>query len=233
MEIKSYAKSFFSLVYPEYCSACGDALYRNESVLCTRCLAELPRTGFHRDPENEVARMFWGRVPIVHATSFIYFAKGSRFRQILHELKYNDQPHTGYVMGRMFGNELKDTPFARVDIVHPVPLHPSRLKSRGYNQSERIAAGMCDALHLRLETDCLARTRATHTQTRRSRYERWENVGHMFVCSKPQEVVHKHVLLIDDVITTGATLEACSQCLVNIEGTRVSIATLAYARLQS
>jgi len=233
MKAVSYAKSFLSLIYPEYCSACGEALFRNESVLCTKCLAELPRTGFHRDDDNEVSRMFWGRVPVIRATSFIYFAKGSRFQLIVHEMKYREQPYVGYYMGLLFGQELKNSAYAGADLVIPVPLHPSRLKSRGFNQSEKIASGICDSLHLELAADCLERIHATRTQTRRSRYERWENMEHMFVCSRPDKVAHKHILLVDDVITTGATLEACAQCLAEVEGTTISVATLAYARLRS
>jgi ComF family protein len=230
-EIQSYLQGFTNLVFPSYCAACGHALYRNEHMLCLSCFAGLPRTCFHRDEDNEVAQMFWGRVPVCHATSFMYFAKGSRYQQILHELKYNGQKQIGTGLGRMFGNELKDTVFSTADLIHPVPLHPSRLKKRGYNQSELIASGMAEILDLPIETDLISRVEDTLSQTRKSRYERWENVENIFHCEKPDALVHKHILLVDDVITTGATLEACANSLGRVEGITISIATLAFAKL--
>jgi ComF family protein len=230
--LQSYWQGFAGLVFPRYCAACGNALYRNEDVLCMGCHADLPRTGFHLDPENEVAQIFWGRVPVVNATSFIYFVKGSKYQQILHELKYNGQKKIGPVMGQMFGSELKNTPFSTADIIIPVPLHPSKLRKRGYNQSELIAAGMGEVLHLPVETSAISRAIDTSTQTHKSRYERWENVRYIFHCENPGVLKDKHVLLVDDVITTGATLEACASCLIPVEGIKISLASLAFAKLQ-
>jgi ComF family protein len=230
--LQSYFQGFAGLIFPRFCAACGQALYRNENILCMGCYAELPRTGFHHDPENEVAQMFWGRVPAENATAFMYFAKGSRFQQILHELKYNGQKQIGGAMGRMFGNELKNTAFSTADMIIPVPLHPSKLKSRGYNQSELIAKGISEILHLPLETELISRNADTKSQTHKSRYERWENVSHIFQCKNPAVLKNKHVMLVDDVITTGATLEACASCLVQIEGIKISLVSLAFAKLR-
>jgi ComF family protein len=196
------------------------------------CYAGLPRTCFHHDPENEVAQMFWGRIPVERATSFMYFVKGSRYQQILHELKYNGQRQIGPAMGRMFGSELKNTPFSTAEIIIPVPLHPSKLKKRGYNQSELIALGIGEVLHLPVETAMISRTADTRSQTHKSRYERWENVRYIFHCGNPEALKDKHVLLVDDVITTGATLEACATCLVPVEGIKISMVSLAFAKLQ-
>jgi ComF family protein len=200
--------------------------------MCLRCLTDLPRTGFHQDPENEVAQMFWGRIPLNQVSSFIYFAKGSRYQHILHELKYNGQKRIGIEMGRMFGNELKNTPFSGVDLIHPVPLHHKKQKKRGYNQSELIASGMAEILHLPVATTFISRKDDTLSQTRKSRYERWENVQHIFRCENPDAIRNKHILLVDDVITTGATIEACASCILGGEGVTVSVASLAYAKLQ-
>jgi ComF family protein len=230
--LQGYLQGFAGLIFPRYCAACEQALYRNENILCMSCYAELPRTGFHCDPENEVARMFWGRIPAEQVTSFMYFAKGSRFRNILHELKYNGQKQIGPVMGRMFGSELKNTPFSTADVIIPVPLHPSKLKTRGYNQSELIASGIGEILHLPLETGLITRTIDTRSQTHKSRYERWVNVSHIFHCENPEVLKNKHVMLVDDVITTGATLEACASCLVPVEGIKISLVALAFAKLQ-
>lgn len=230
--LESYLQGFAGLIFPRYCAACGDALYTNEKILCMGCHAELPRTGFHHDAENEVAQIFWGRVPAEHVTSFMYFAKGSRFQQILHELKYNGQKEIGITMGRMFGGELKNTPFSTADMLIPVPLHPSKLKARGYNQSELIAAGISEILHLPLETNLISRAFDTRSQTHKSKYERWENVKDIFRCENPEALKNKHVILVDDVITTGATLEACSSCLLQVEGIKISLVSLAFAKLR-
>jgi ComF family protein len=226
-----YLQGFASLFFPRSCAACGEVLYRNERILCTKCRIGLPRTGFHLNPENEIARMFWGRIPVVQATSFIYFTKGSPYQQILHELKYRDNCEAGMELGRLFGLELKNSGFARVDLIHPVPLHPDKLRIRGYNQSECIARGMGEILLLPVLTGIIARKADTPSQTRKTRYERWENLRGQFICIDPQTVRQKHILLVDDVITTGATLESCAACLLDTGGNSVSIATLAFARL--
>lgn len=230
--IRQYGQDLFNLFYPETCAACGATLLRNEKILCIPCLAEMPLTGFHLDPENEVARMFWGRVPFRMASSFMLFTRGSRYRHILHELKYRGREDAGYFFGKMFGFALKDTDFATADLIHPVPLHPARFRQRGYNQSALIAEGMAETLGVPLATDLISRRVDSLTQTRRHRYERWENVRHIFRCDRPDRLVNRHVILVDDVITTGATLEACASCIAPLRGLSVSLASLAYAKLQ-
>jgi len=162
----------------------------------------------------------------------MYFSRGSRYQQILHKLKYNGQKQIGSAMGRLFGSELINTPFSTADLIIPVPLHPAKLKTRGYNQSELIAAGIGEVLHLPLETTLICRVIDTLSQTHKSRYERWENVRHIFRCEHPVMIRNKHVMLVDDVITTGATLEACASCLVPIEGIKISLVSLAFAKLR-
>jgi len=230
--LKQYLKGLVCIFYPHVCAACGSVLYFNEKVLCLKCYADLPRTGFHAHADNEVARLFWGRIPVRNATSFIIFNKESRYRKILHELKYKGQELVGTEMGRLFGLELRGTPFAAADIIHPVPLHPYKLRKRGYNQSTLIAGGMADILHIPMATDLVMRVAVTGSQTRKSRYERWENVRNTFRIPFPEALRNRHILLVDDVITTGATIEACAEALLAVPGVTVSIASLAYTRLQ-
>jgi ComF family protein len=232
LDIKKYFHGLISILYPHFCAACGNVLFLNEKVLCLKCFAELPRTGFHSDPENEVSRIFWGRVPVSNATSFIYFNKESRYRQILHELKYRGQQHVGIEMGRLFGLELKETPFANADLIHPVPLHSSKYRKRGYNQSELIARGIAQVLNIPVKSDLVIRALKTRTQTRKTRYERWVNVKDTFQIRDGHSLRDKHVLLVDDVITTGATIEACAASLMSVSGVTVSVASLAFAKLQ-
>lgn len=231
--LKQYFHGLMSLLYPHCCAACGNVLFYNENVLCVKCYAELPRTGFHNDPGNEVARLFWGRLSVRNATSFMYFNKDSRFRQILHELKYRDQQNVGIEMGRLFGLELKDSPFVDADLILPVPLHASKYRRRGYNQSELIARGISQVLRIPVETGLVNRIIGTGTQTRKTRYERWENVKDTFRIQDATILRDKHVLLVDDVITTGATIEACAGVILSVSGVTLSIASLACAKLQS
>ena len=232
VNVKQYLQGLVSIVYPHLCAGCGNVLYYNEKVLCLKCYADLPRTGYHTHTDNEVARLFWGRVPVRNATSFIVFSKESRYRNLFYELKYKGQDRIGTEMGRLFGLELKETPFAGVDIIHPVPLHPHKLRIRGYNQSELIARGIADTLNIPLASDLIIRTTETQSQTRKSRYERWENVRNTFQVRVPDALRNKHVLLVDDVITTGATVESCAEALLTVSGVTVSVASLAYAKLQ-
>jgi len=225
-------ESLLGLFYPRLCPACAEVLYGNENILCLKCMSEFPRTGFHLDPENDMARLFWGRVMINHAAAFYYYQKGSRFQNLIHELKYYHQQQLGISLGRWFGAELKDTSFCRADLIHPVPLHTVKLKKRGYNQSEQIALGLSESLGIPLETNLIERVVNTDTQTRKTKYERWSNVEGIFRVQKPEKLKNRHVLLVDDVVTTGSTIEACAVPVLALEGTVISALTLGYARLR-
>lgn len=230
--LKPYWHGLLGIFFPQGCSVCGSVLYNNEQVLCLKCYADLPRTGFHRDPGNEVARIFWGRIPVNYATSFILFHQGSSYRNLLYQLKYQGRQQIGLELGRLFGLELQDTAFARADLIHPVPLHPAKQRKRGYNQSELIARGMGEVLKIPVVTNLIARVTKTRSQTRKSRYERWENVRDTFRVLFPETLQDQHVLLVDDVITTGATLEACAAALLQTSGVSVSVASLAFTNLK-
>jgi len=189
----------------------------------------MPKTGFWNENENPVARIFWGRVYLQNVSSFLHFQKGGRLQNIIHNMKYKNIKEIGTFLGKLYGYELKNIPNSNVDLIIPVPLHKSKLRKRGYNQSEYIARGISEVLNLPVNTNSIERYIASDSQTRKSRFERWENVKNVFKIVEPQSFIGKHVLLVDDVITTGATLEACARAILEIPGTKVSIATLAFA----
>lgn len=220
---------FFSLVFPQVCPACGNSLYIQENSICTKCLYELPKTNFHLNKDNEVSRLFWGRVKLEAATSYYYYYKGSKFQNIIHQFKYKGQKHIGFNLGKLFGNDLKITYFSEIDIIHPVPLHYRKLKKRGYNQSEYIARGISESMNKPVITDAVYRVTEVETQTIKSRYDRWENIKGVFKIKNVNKLKNKHILLVDDVVTTGSTLEACASEILKLDSTKVSVATLVFA----
>lgn len=229
MKWNDLAYDFWSLFYPRICPACDNPLVRNEEFLCTACLMDLPRTNFHKDRENEVAQMFWGRANVENASAFLYFHKKSKVQHLLHKLKYKGDKEVGRFLGRLAANELIETPFAQIDMIIPLPLHPKKQKIRGYNQSEMIAQGLGEVWGKKTETGVLIRKIANTTQTRKHRYERWLNVEEVFEVVNPDKIANKHILLVDDVVTTGATLEASAGELLKVTNTKVSIITVAKA----
>lgn len=229
-EILSYLKDLIALFFPELCAACGRSLYRTERIICTTCIYHLPLTHFHNDPDNKMARQLWGRFPFVQTIAFLYFRKGNRIQNLMHQLKYKKSPETGSRLGELYAYELKrSTTFKQADLIIPVPLHPAKFKKRGYNQSECIANGLSSILTIPVSATNLVRLENTETQTKKSRYARYENLINAFYIHDESEFINKHVMLIDDVMTTGATLEACSILLQKIEGVEISICTIAYA----
>lgn len=218
-----------NFIFPSNCITCGRLLVENEFVICTFCFYELPRTNFHLDDENQVSQLFWGRINISYATAYFYFSKGGRYQKLIHSLKYEGRSDVGIALGRIFGAEISGSVFNNVDVVVPVPLHRKKLKKRGYNQSEMIARGLCESLDKPLITDLLKRIDHTDTQTRKSRYDRFVNVSGSFSSDKVFDLSEKHILLVDDVVTTGSTLEACAEVLLNEGARKVSIAVLAVA----
>jgi ComF family protein len=219
-----------NLFYPMLCSGCGEFLLRNEKEICTRCQYHLPRTNHHHQPDNKVAKLFWGRVNILNATSFVHFQKGGIVQNMMHQLKYKGRKETGYQLGILFGIELLSSPlYATIDVVIPVPLHASRLAKRGYNQAEWIARGISESMNKDFGGRYLRRIRNNPTQTKKGRFERFENVQTVFEVAHPEEIIGRHVLLVDDVVTTGSTLEACANQLLEAGICRISIATLAIA----
>jgi ComF family protein len=220
------------LFYPEACAACGNSLFSGEKTLCTQCLYYLPKTGFHLKPDNPVARQFWGKVNIHSATSLYFFHKGERVQRLIHRLKYKGEKDVGVFTGRMLGELLMQSPlYQGVNMIVPVPLHNKKLLIRGYNQSDYFAKGISEIMKAPFVSDYLVRSRVTQTQTRKSRFSRFENVDKVFQISNKYESIPKHFLLVDDVITTGSTLASCAETLLQVAESKVSIATIAYARL--
>jgi ComF family protein len=222
-------QDFLSLFFPELCAACGTPLYKNESAICTSCIYHLPVTNFHGDPTNKFCKQLWGRFNFKHASSFVFFRKGDRVQNIIHQLKYNKRPEVGFRMGQLYGTVLKDCKiWDNPDLIVPVPLHPTRLKQRGYNQSESFADGIASVLSVPVINDILIRREYTKTQTQKSRFGRYENLRSAFLCRQPEAFANKHILIVDDVMTTGATIEACCLTLSEIENLEISISTIAF-----
>jgi len=216
--------------FPTLCVTCGSRLVTQEKFLCIDCWLDLPVTNFHLHDKNKVEQLFWGRVKIENATAFFTYNKGSNYQHLIHFIKYKGLKELGFETGRRFGTALSESPeYKSIDFVVPVPLHPKKQKSRGYNQSEWIAGGISEALEKPVSVNNLRRNLHTSTQTRKNRYERWENVESIFEVITPNEFKGKHILLIDDVVTTGSTIESCASQLLRIENVKVSIATLAFA----
>lgn len=227
---KTWLFSFVHLFFPRQCAVCGASLQEGEEGICLKCNMDLPRTNYHLRKDNPVERMFWGKMPLVHAISCFFYHKGSDFRHILHQLKYGGRKDLGEVMGRFMAAELSATGFfSGVDVLVPVPLHPRKQKMRGYNQSECIARGVSAVTGIPVDAASVVRVKHTETQTRKSAYERWENVDGIFRLRRAGAFAGKHVLIVDDVLTTGATTTACADAFKEVDGIRISILTLAVA----
>lgn len=228
--IKDWLYSFLFLLFPRCCVVCGRSLVKGEECICTLCNLNLPRTNYHLREDNPVERLFWGRIPLGHATSFFFYRKGSDFRQILHQLKYGGRKGIGAIMGRYMASELLASGFFQgIDVIIPVPLHKKKQQICGYNQSEWIARGITAVTGIPVDTEMIVRRKNTETQTHKSVFERWENVDGIFELHHVGALAGKHILLVDDVLTTGATTAACAACLAEIEGIHISILTLAIA----
>lgn len=227
---RSYFADFVSLIFPELCQACAKSLYGNEELICADCLYHLPYTDFHLHPDNPVAQKFWGRVPLEAAAALLYFSKGSRVQNLMHQLKYKNKPEVGVYLGKLAGKRLlENTFFSSADIIIPVPLHKQKLLKRGYNQSLSFAEGLAAKLLIPIANNNLIRTTSTESQTKKSRISRYENMKDVFAVKDASQLTGKHALLIDDIVTTGATLEACCNVLLDIPGVKISVAAIAAA----
>ncbi|WP_184550001.1 ComF family protein [Mucilaginibacter sp. FT3.2] len=228
--LRGYLADFVSLLFPQLCSACNASLVANEHILCSDCRYNLPYTNFHTQPDNIVAQQFYGKISVEAAYALYFFNKGGNVQNLMHHFKYRGMHQIGNLLGNIAGRQLKENLiFNSVDYIIPVPLHKKRLKERGYNQSACFADGLAEKLNATVELDNLIRVVATTTQTHKSRFARFENMQEVFTVDKPQRLEGKHVLLVDDIVTTGSTLEACSIELLKVPGLKLSIATIAYA----
>lgn len=230
MKLKSFFNDFLNLFYPNLCEVCGNGLLYSEKVICTKCMYNLPRIRFHSFSENKTTELFGGRIPFVNASSYYYYQKGSDFAELLHKLKYNKNRAIGHFLGEAFAEELKNQDFFQdIDLLMPIPLHKRRQRERGYNQSEIIAEGMQRIVPISIDTVSVQRSVYTKTQTARSKNERFENIENAFTLVNQDNISGKHILLIDDVITTGATIEALFKILQAVPNLKISIASLAIA----
>lgn len=219
-------------LFPRLCVACGTRLLPQERGVCLRCDSTLPYTRLGDTAGNSMEQCFWGRFPISKASALFYYAKSGNVAQILYAMKYHGRKDLCRLMGRRMAEQLAGTRFFHdIDYLIPVPLHPARLRQRGYNQSEELARGLSQQTGIPLLADALTRSKNNDTQTHKGSYARWENTHALFACAaRPSTLEHRHVLLIDDVATTGATLTACADALSDIAGLRLSVLTLAWAK---
>lgn len=218
------------LLFPRCCVVCQGPLSRGEKFICTSCLALLPRTNDHLNPEHPTEKFFWGRLSVEKASSFYYHYKGSDYNRIVYKLKYGHCRQIGRMMGRIMASELEKSGFFEgIDLIVPVPLHPKKERRRGYNQSEWIGRGVSEVTGIPLHTGLLIRTVHTPTQTRKTTSERWENVSGIFESVPNEKPEGKRVLLVDDVLTTGSTLLSAAQTLCTNADVKVSMLTLAVA----
>ncbi len=226
----TFINDFLSLFFPPSCQLCQGVLNKNESFICTNCLGHLPYTQWHKDEANPLHSVFWGKIPLQGATAMLYFHKDNKVQKLMHQFKYKGVKELGFYIGKRYGAQLIEVnPFKQVDFIIPIPLHPKKLKSRGYNQSECFANGLSKAMKIEVLANHLYRIKASETQTRKSKIERWENVKAIFDVHNPDTLIGKHILLVDDVITTGSTMEACAHVLLEIPEVKISVAAIAAA----
>lgn len=224
-----WLSSLLHLFYPHNCEGCGSALVSDAQFLCTRCIHRLPATGFFDKQGNPVEKTFYGRLPLHHAAAVYYFTKASLLQHLLVQLKYKGNREAGYFLGRMLGHALsKAERFKEVEALVPLPLNPKKEFIRGYNQSSLLCEGIREIWKKPVLANAMTRVRFTETQTHRNRLDRWQNMENVFAVTQPESLTNRHILLVDDVITTGATLEACGSSILQVPGSRLSVAAVGY-----
>ncbi|MCQ2231004.1 MAG: ComF family protein [Paludibacteraceae bacterium] len=228
--LRSALDGFVELFYPRLCVGCGEKLFKDEQYVCLQCRSKLPLIREHEVPDNFVEQHLYGRPFIESATALLVYGKETTVQRMVHEIKYHGAKELARSLGTMLGRQLREGRFSSVDAIVPVPLHPKRLKWRGYNQSEWFAMGLSDEMEVPVRTDWVKRVVETSTQTKKSVEERWSNVQGIFeLCEDavPEDMAGKHLLIVDDVITTGATAMACAAAFSSVENVRLSVASIA------
>lgn len=228
--IKNIINSTIHLFYPHVCTGCGSDLLSDDNQLCLKCIHNLPHTNFANHANNPVEKYFWGRLPVKGAYSQFYFSKEFLIQHLIHQLKYKGNTAIGIYLGQLMGATLLNSNrFANIDALVPLPLYADKEHKRGYNQAAIICNGIANKMNIPVLHNAVIRQHATQTQTRKHRTERWQNVQESFKVVNQPLLTGKHLLLVDDVVTTGATLEACGSVILQAPNVTVSIATLAYA----
>jgi len=220
--------NLLNLFFPKVCLGCQNHLTDNELHICTTCRHQLPLTNFHFEKSNAVHKMMYGRIKLEEATALLHFSKKGIVQQLMHNLKYRGHEVVGEFLGEWLGEALKNSEaYKAVDVVVPVPLHKSRQKQRGYNQVDKFGKALAIALNADFNSSTLIKVSATKTQVFKDRLKRSSAIEANFTISEKESLKHKHILLVDDIITTGATIEACANALFEIEGLKLSLATMA------
>ena len=228
---KDYLSAFVYLLFPDSCLACSGVIEQGEEFICSICRVSFPRTDFHLYKENSLAEKFWGKTNVEYAIAYLFFKKESSVQNMLHYLKYKNTPKLGHILGNWYGQELLDNDFyKKFDVIIPIPLHPKKLKKRGYNQSACFGEGLAEVWQIPHLENGIKKVTNTISQTKKSRIERYNNMKEGFVVSNPKEIKDRNILLVDDVVTTGATLEVCVNLLLESGAKTVSIATIAVAQ---
>ena len=229
IQLREIKDSFLHLLFPHVCTGCGSDILNEESVLCMRCMDAMPETNFEMYVNNPVEKTFWGRLPLAGATAQFYFTKESLMQHLMHQFKYKRNKELGLQLGRIMGEKIKASARFEADALVPLPLFPAKEKRRGYNQATLLCEGMAQIMNIPVLDKVIIRPQHTETQTKKGRIERWKNMEGKFILPDPAAIRNLHLLLVDDVITTGATLEACGHELLQAEGVHLSIAALCVA----
>lgn len=228
--ITRYAEALLHMIYPHLCKGCAIDIPQAEQHLCASCLSSLPFTCFEKHADNPAEKIFFGRTNIQAAMGLLYFTKDSLVQSLVHQIKYEGAKELAVFMGKMIGRAmLNEARFGAIDLLLPLPLSRGREKQRGYNQSTLLSEGISSVLQVPVKATALQRLSSQGTQTHKSREERWLQMHQQFICPQPNTLAGRNILLVDDVITTGATLDACASILNAIHGVKTSIATLAIA----
>lgn len=224
------ASSLLHLAFPHLCAGCGTDVLHQQQLLCNSCIAAMPLTCFEHHADNPAAKIFHGRLNVTHATAQYFFTKGALMQELMHQLKYKGNKALGVALGKMMGRQLAVAErFANIDALVPLPLYPEKEHLRGYNQAAVLCAGIAETFRKPVLKNAVIRTHHTQSQTKKNRVERWQNMEGRFLVPHPEALVGKHLLLVDDVVTTGATLEACGRELLQAPQVSLSIATLCFA----
>lgn len=222
--------NILSSIFPEICLGCSAKLRHQEQHVCTKCRHNLPFTSFHKHPINPVLQTFYGRVSIENATALLHYKKNGMVQQLLHQLKYKGRQEVGTILGNLLGHELKkEASYSAITHIIPVPLHQKRLRKRGYNQVTTFGQQLAQHLEAAYIDDILIKVNNTKTQAFKKRTARWLSIQHSFEITDIQKLEGQHILLVDDIITTGATLEACANALKKIPNIKISVATMSIA----